>query len=146
MASAPGVFAPEPTQSANGVPRDALSGLGGADATPVSPKEHGDCEEWSEEDSSDESPVAELSIEPDWENCFADFLIAKRRRTSEGDAHTTGAASSHPQVNSDFEAHLSTEDLTVLLELVDVGLPVTWPQGLDARVARIIPANRRSST
>ena len=90
--------------------------------------------------------MAELSIDPEWESCFANFLIAKRRRTSEGDAQTTGAVSSHSQVNSDFETQLSTEDLTVLLELVDDGLPVTWPQGLDARVARIILANRRSST
>ena len=141
VASAPGVFAPEPTQSANGVPWDALSGLDGADATPVSPKEHGNCEEWSEEDSCDESPVAELSIDPEWESCFANFLIAKRRRTSVGDAQATGSREATND-SDDYDSSLPTEELETLLELMDVGIPVSWPQGLDARVARIVLSRR----
>ena len=111
----------------------------GADATFISPEEHADTSESNSDESDSGSEAAELSIEPEWETSFAHFLIAERNCN-------LGAESRHSQVSSDFETNLSTEDLTVLLELVDDGLPVTWPQGLDARVARIILANRRSST
>ena len=48
--------------------------------------------------------------------------------------------------SNDFESSLSTDDLSVLLELFEDGLPVNWPRGLDARIAKIILARRKGDT
>ena len=141
VASAPGVFAPGPTQSAQGVPRDVFSGLVGADATLISPEEHANGEDWDNGDSVDTSEAAELSIEPDWETSFASFLIAQRNLKTEVENRTADNRDT-AETSNEFESSLSTEDLTVLLELAEDGLPVNWPQGLDARVAKIILTSR----
>ena len=146
VALAPGVFAPGPTQSAIGAPGGAFSGLG-ADAAPISPEEPAARAELSNQeqpysDSSDHSDHedAELSIDPDWEASFVTFLQAKRRRTEEKEfkpipEHTDPSS-------AELVPHLSSDELSELVELARDGIPVCWPKGMDERIAKTILANR----
>ena len=76
----------------------------------------------------------ELALDSDLEQSFGLFLKDQAAAASAKEQPVVVEAPMAPSYSSELES----EELTELLDLVQAGFAVTWPAGLDARVASII--------
>ena len=109
------------------------------EAAPKGPLEKRD--EIEEDSSSSSDGEMELDLDPSMECSFGDFLKNQAAATEDG---LQAAACLQPSATP-YETELETEKLLDLLDLEEVGEAVTWPEGLDSRVASII-VNARALT
>ena len=92
-----------------------------------------------EEDSSSSSDgEMELALDPCMESSFVDFL-RNQAETVEENRQPDG--SSEP-ATAQFASELETEKLLDLLDLEEAGEAVSWPEGLDSRIASLIVKGR----
>ena len=84
--------------------------------------------------------LRDLQLNKAWEKSFLDYT--RNLNQPEGDQ----PALDSPQEEEDDDPDLTSTALQDLLELADDGIAVCWPQGIDARVARIILHRRRTMT
>ena len=90
---------------------------------------------WQPGDAVEAQALHGLQLDKSWEASF----LALNSKTKEERNHPP-----QEDTSETFESALSTPDLTELLELAFAGIPVAWPSGMDARVAKIIVAQRAS--
>ena len=82
-----------------------------------------------------------LQLGDEWERSFLDYRADLQRRTSAKASQQT----EEPRKEG-YSSNVATPDLRDLLELEETGIAVTWPRGLDARVARIIIHERTAES
>ena len=92
--------------------------------------------EESPPETTDKCDLVDMQLGDDWEASFVAF--SKRKQAKKHREETDEAP---PDVGCPYEHH-PTEEIMELLDLDKDGIPVSWPQGLDPRVAKLIVQDR----